>query len=502
MGEGTRNWRREDGKALIWKVNANGFSGWGAEGWEPEDFDPVLRIDATPRRVGQIVWHPTANHVLATSTSEHTSLVFNPTGTLLVTTSRDRKVRLFDPRTGGEAVRIAEGHSGVKSAQVVWLATTGFSKMSNRQVSLWEAGSLNNIKTTTIDQSSGLRPMAIFGTTNTNTMFSTRSPNTSPPTGPQRGMCFLPHRALSVSDCEIARAYKTCGLTVEPIAFIVPRKSDSFQSDTYPPAPSSEPALTAGEFFSGKTAPPKLVSLKDGAVFAGQAPGPPSPLHQLPPCPPPLALPLLQHQRHHPPPYYLRRPSILFPPRWRSQLSHPSLSRGLLPLHSRQGGWCATERKHEAEWGVEGGEGEDTKFGVGCGDVQGECSKGGGVVGCVRRRRVVEIWMILYLTMCEKSYAATRSTTYVNVHVITRTTTVVVVERALKSKKRRALTTSAPNTIASDTLTPTGAALLVELSLLFVLFDDGAPELLVFVPVPSNSPTTTTAAPPRHFTPA
>ena len=43
-------------------------------------------------------------------------------------------------------------------------------------------------------------------------------------TDPQRGMCFLPRRALNVAECEIARAYKVYGNTVEPIAFIVPRK--------------------------------------------------------------------------------------------------------------------------------------------------------------------------------------------------------------------------------------------------------------------------------------
>jgi hypothetical protein len=44
-------------------------------------------------------------------------------------------------------------------------------------------------------------------------------------TEPQRGMCFLPRRALAVSECEIARAYKVSGTGfVEPIAFIVPRR--------------------------------------------------------------------------------------------------------------------------------------------------------------------------------------------------------------------------------------------------------------------------------------
>jgi coronin-1B/1C/6 len=97
-------------------------------------------------------------------------------------------------------------------------------------------------------------------------------------------MCFLPRRALNVSDCEIARAYKLCSSSIEPIAFIVPRKvgieflvldlahvsqSDSFQSDIFPAAPSSEAALTAGEFFAGKTAPPNLINLETGIIYSG-----------------------------------------------------------------------------------------------------------------------------------------------------------------------------------------------------------------------------------------
>lgn len=37
-------------------------------------------------------------------------------------------------------------------------------------------------------------------------------------------MCFLPRRALNVSECEIARAYKVAASGIEAIAFIVPRK--------------------------------------------------------------------------------------------------------------------------------------------------------------------------------------------------------------------------------------------------------------------------------------
>jgi coronin-1B/1C/6 len=176
----------EDGKVAIWKVESSLFEGWGSEHWVPQDFDPVVRIDASPRKIGQVLFHPTASLVLASASGEHTvklwdlanpenprsvlvghndaiqSIAFNPSGTLLATTCKDRKIRLFDPRAGGEPVRSTDGHGGVKSSRITWMgdldkiATTGFSKMSDRQVGVWETGGLANVKTVTLDQSSGV----------------------------------------------------------------------------------------------------------------------------------------------------------------------------------------------------------------------------------------------------------------------------------------------------------------------------------------------------------
>jgi coronin-1B/1C/6 len=166
------------------------------------------------------------------------------------------------------------------------IACTGFSKMSDRQLGIWETGSLASITTTTIDQSAGVvMPfwsdngilfLAGKGDGNiryyeyeSDSLFALSEYKSN---DPQRGMCFLPRRALSVSDCEIARAYKVASASIEPIAFIVPRKADGFQSDIFPPAMSLEPALQASEFFAGKTAPPKIVDLQTGMVSSASTP--------------------------------------------------------------------------------------------------------------------------------------------------------------------------------------------------------------------------------------
>jgi len=180
---------------------------------------------------------------------------------------------------------------------VIWmgdtgkLASTGFSKMSDRQVGIWETtGGLSNSKMIVIDQSAGIiMPfwsdngiLLLAGKGDGNVRYYEYESDTLHPlseyksSDPQRGMCFLPRRALNVSECEIARAYKVISSAsyswIEPIAFVVPRKADSFQADIFPPAPSTEPSLTAGEFFSGRQEiMRKVVDLNSGVTSAATA---------------------------------------------------------------------------------------------------------------------------------------------------------------------------------------------------------------------------------------
>lgn len=61
----------------------------------------------------------------------------------MVTTCRDKKLRIWDVRQE-KAAHEVQGHHGAKNSRAVWMgeldriATTGFSRMSDRQLGLWD----------------------------------------------------------------------------------------------------------------------------------------------------------------------------------------------------------------------------------------------------------------------------------------------------------------------------------------------------------------------------
>lgn len=85
---------------------------------------------------------------------------------------------------------------------------------------------------------------------------------------PQRGIAFMPKRGVNMHENELTRAFKTVNDTyIEPISFIVPRRSENFQDDIYPPTTGVTPAMGSSEWLTGKEAiPPKIsmASLYDG----------------------------------------------------------------------------------------------------------------------------------------------------------------------------------------------------------------------------------------------
>jgi coronin-1B/1C/6 len=131
---------------------------------------------------------------------------------------------------------------------------------------------------------------------------------------PQRGIAFLPKRGINLHENEVLRCFKTVNdAYVEPVSFIVPRRSEMFQSDIYPPTNGLKPGVSAKEWFAGKTAAPPKISLE--SVYEGEAPvevaseykpsqpatGPAAPLKTEPPKPAPEPTPAPVASRGPPP---------------------------------------------------------------------------------------------------------------------------------------------------------------------------------------------------------
>ncbi|KAF6123753.1 coronin 2A [Phyllostomus discolor] len=104
---------------------------------------------------------------------------------------------------------------------------------------------------------------------------------------PQKGIGVMPKRGLDVSTCEIFRFYKliTTKSLIEPVSMIVPRRSESYQEDIYPPTAGAQPSLTAREWLSGMNRGPVLVSLRPGCELLSPRPLPPESAPSTPTAP-------------------------------------------------------------------------------------------------------------------------------------------------------------------------------------------------------------------------
>jgi len=276
--------------------------------------EPAAELVGHQRRVGMVSWHPSAQNILLSAGSDNRIIIWdvgtaetitviempdlafhcswNWDGSRIATTCKDRRVRIYDARTGNCEAE-GEGHEGRKPQRVAYLKndlilTTGFSRMSERQYALRSATNLSEpIVLEVIDTSNGvlfpfydpdinLLYLSAKGDSNIRYFEITQKAphihyiNTYQSSEPQRGLCWMPKRGCDALSCEIARFYKlhTKGLC-EIISFMVPRKSDLFQTDIFPDTQADVPALTAEEWISGKTRPPVLLSLRQGYESKG-----------------------------------------------------------------------------------------------------------------------------------------------------------------------------------------------------------------------------------------
>lgn len=271
------------------------------------------------RKITQLEWHPSTENVLISSGFDNLvivwdvsstplngnnilkiidchvdqiySLAINRDGSHIATTSKDKMLRVIEPRSG---IVVSQGlaHNGTKQSKVVFLndgrvLTTGFSKHSDRQYAIWDQHDLKKpLIAADVDSASGI--LLPFFDYETKTLYLCGKGegciryyeivdehpyiyylNQFISGQPQKALGWMPKRGLNVSACEIFRFYKlhASGNIVEPISFIVPRKSNLFQPDLYPDTLSTKPAMTINDWFVlGSNVKPILMSMAEESV--------------------------------------------------------------------------------------------------------------------------------------------------------------------------------------------------------------------------------------------
>ena len=349
----------DDGKVFLWQV-PEGFT-LHTDADEPADVKPVGKLSGHSRKVGHVLFNPAAENILASSSGDYTvklwdledgkskltlkhndivqSLSWNADGSMLVTTSRDKKLRFWDVRQEKPAHEVA-GHAGAKNSRTAWLGehdrvvTTGFSRMSERQLGLWDPRNPNQaLEMMFLDSSSGVgmpfwddgtQMLYVAGKGDGNIRYFEYENDKFEPlseyksSDAQRGLAFMPKRGVNTHENEITRAYKSIDdRTIEPIPFIVPRRAETFQDDIYPPTVGSKAAVSSAEWLEGKTGLPPKFSMEDmyegkePKEYAAESAPKPMPAKTAPaPSPAPAAAPKVEEPKSTPPAAAREMPSM------------------------------------------------------------------------------------------------------------------------------------------------------------------------------------------------
>jgi len=262
--------------------------------------EPLVDLQGHMKKVTLLKWHPTAQNIIASVSADHTVKVWdvesgdsgaictddsnealrqdinwNHTGSVYATSCRDKAVRIFDPREGATVAEILNVHEGARSTKLTYLGsrgtllTVGFTKQSHRQIKIWDPRNLEQpIKTEAVDQGTGTmiphfdedtNILYLAGKGDGNIryyevidenphIFKLSEYRTNVPA---KGVAFVPKRGLKHMKCETMRILKLTSNAIEPLSFTVPRKSEAFQEDLFPPTFAGLPAMSSAEWLDG-----------------------------------------------------------------------------------------------------------------------------------------------------------------------------------------------------------------------------------------------------------
>lgn len=226
-------------------------------------------------------------------TSDYLSLAWSFRGDLLVTTAKDKQLRLFDPRSIGtysSSICSVQGHVGLRFSRSIWLGdspfllTCGHNNAQEREVMVWDSRNMTGgcVKRERVD--SGYGPLVPLYDADLNSLILMGKGDTSlrlyeaefsgsmdsvtvhavsnntvamGSADATRGACLLPKQLNDMMSCEVMRVLKLTDNCIQAVSITVPRKEKyKFHEDLFPHSVSgAAPAMTASEWLAGENVP-------------------------------------------------------------------------------------------------------------------------------------------------------------------------------------------------------------------------------------------------------
>lgn len=215
------------------------------------------------------------------------SLCWHGNGTVMVTSCKDKKIRVLDPRSKSVAQECV-GHSSNKDSRAVFLGdtgyiiSTGFNTGRSREMKMYDSRNLGQaLKSEDRDNNNGTLMPLFDEDTNMlllvgkgDTTWSYIEVSTSDPYFTQnaiertekneqiKGACLIPKLGVNVMEGEVDRLLLLLHNTIVPLPYIVPRRQyKDFHADLFPDTKCEEPALSADQWCSGQNAQVAKTSL-------------------------------------------------------------------------------------------------------------------------------------------------------------------------------------------------------------------------------------------------
>jgi len=289
------------------KVNINKFP---KEGITEQIQKAEIEIKGHKKKLCLVKFNPAANNIIASASYDRTvkvfnienaaclntfdqfkdniySMAWNRNGSQLAVTSKDKCLRIYDPRKPDEAQGVVGAFGGIKSTKCFWVnafgwvGSTGFSKGAKREIKMWDPRNIEkpiyeigldnqaSVLIPEVDDDLNILYLAGKGD-NSVSWYEFRNDDKMlhylslyRDSTPQKGGGWIYKRGVNVMKCEVMRYLKLTKDSVIPISFIVPRKSggDVFQEDIFPNCLSAKPAQSADEWSAGGNVDPNTMSM-------------------------------------------------------------------------------------------------------------------------------------------------------------------------------------------------------------------------------------------------